>query len=197
MKYTRACGRMCGDVRVAQQRVVVRFQLPFCRHPLTDGRQEAQARARAEALRKESAHTQGRAGKLLRAFTSQTAEQQPDSLYACKGRRALSFAARQEAQARALAEDLREELARAQGRAGELSRALAAQTAERRGAERKVKDAEVRLSAALAAKQRSDARYEAHVKVGALACADSLLCAPHGHVRLCVAAPASKIGCAA
>lgn len=85
-----------------------------------------------------------------------------------------SFAARQEAQARARAEALQEELAHAQGRAGELARALAAQTAERRGAERKVKDAEVRLSAALAAKQRSDTRYEAHVQVGALAGADRL-----------------------
>ena len=71
----------------------------------------------------------------------------------------------QESEASQRAEGFAEELKRAQGSAAELSKALMAQNAERRAAERSVKDAEVRLSAAVSARQRSDARYEARIQV--------------------------------
>ena len=71
----------------------------------------------------------------------------------------------QESEARQRAEGLAEELKRAQGSAADLSKSLAAQSAERRAAERCVKDAEVRLSAAVSARQRNDARYEARIQV--------------------------------
>ena len=71
----------------------------------------------------------------------------------------------QESDARRRAEGLAEDLKRAQGSAAELSKALAAQSAERCAAERCVKDAEVRLSAAVSARQRNDARYEARIQV--------------------------------
>ncbi len=73
----------------------------------------------------------------------------------------------QEAEARAHASELARELAAAQGAAAELRRALAAQGAERRGAERRVKDAEVRLAAALAARQRDGARADARIQARA------------------------------
>jgi hypothetical protein len=73
----------------------------------------------------------------------------------------------QDAEARAHARELARELAAAQGAAAELRRALAAQGAERRGAERRVKDAEVRLAAALAARQRDGARADARIQARA------------------------------